>query len=51
MALLRDVHFLAFPANADIAAAASLSAFSDFRGPKSGGVVTPGTIFRGFTPG
>jgi hypothetical protein len=52
MALLRDVHFSDFPGNADVAAAAaSLSAFNDFRGPKIGGVVTPGSIFRGFTPG
>jgi hypothetical protein len=52
MALLRDVRFTDFAANADVAAAAaSLSGFSDFRGPKSGGLVTPGTLFRGFTPG
>jgi hypothetical protein len=52
MALLRDIHFSNYAANADVAAAAaSLSAFSDFRGPKSGGVVTPSTLFRGFTPG
>jgi hypothetical protein len=52
MALLRDIHFSDYETNTDVAtAAASLSAFSDFRGPKVGGVVTPGTLFRGFTPG
>ena len=52
MALLRDIHFSNYATNTDVAAAAaSLSAFSDFRGPKSGGVVTPSTLFRGFTPG
>ena len=33
------------------AACAELSALSDFRGPKIGGAVTPGTIFRGPTAG
>jgi hypothetical protein len=52
MALLRDVHFSDYTTNADVAAAAaSLSAFTDFRGPKIGGAVTPGTLFRGFTRG
>ncbi len=52
MALARDVHFLDFEADPIIAAAANeLSAFSDFRGPKSGGRVTPDTVFRGSTPG
>jgi hypothetical protein len=52
MALLRDVRFSDFPTNLDVAAAASsLSSFSDFRGPKIGGAVTPDTLFRGFTPG
>jgi hypothetical protein len=52
MALLRDIHFSDYGGNADVAAAAaSLSAFSDFRGPKIGGAVTTGTLFRGFTPG
>lgn len=52
MALLRDVHFNDFAANATAAAAAtSLSAFSDFRGPKIGGAVTPATLFRGVTRG
>jgi len=52
MALARDVHFLDFEADPIIAAAANeLSAFSDFRGPKNGGRVTPDTVFRGSTPG
>jgi hypothetical protein len=52
MALLRDVNFTAFGSQPDVAAAAaSLSAFSDFRGPKVGGSVTPNTLFRGFTAG
>ena len=51
MALARDVHFSDYASDATIAAAASeLSGFSDFRGPKSGGAVTPGTLFRGDTP-
>ena len=52
MALLRDVAFSTFNANADVAAAAaSLSGFSDFRGPKVAGAVTVDTLFRGLTPG
>lgn len=53
MALLRDVPFSDFAADADVAsAAASLTAdFSDFRGPKIGGAVTPDSLFRGLTPG
>jgi hypothetical protein len=52
MALLRDVKFADFAADPNVAAAAaSLSAFSDFRGPKVAGQVTPDTIFRGITPG
>ncbi len=52
MALTRDVHFSDFGSNADIAAAvADLNNKSDFRGPKSGGAVTPDTVFRGNTPG
>ena len=52
MALLRDVPFL----NYDIhplaqAAAADLSALSDFRGPKLGRHVTTKTLFRGLTTG
>lgn len=52
MALLRDVHFSDYESDSTAAgAAADLSRFSDFRGPKDGGAVTPGTLFRGFTPG
>ncbi len=52
MALARDVHFSDYASDATtLAAAAELSRFSDFRGPKSGGAVTPGTLFRGDTPG
>ena len=52
MALARDVHFLDYGADATIAAAAAeLSRFSDFRGPKTNGQVTPDTVFRGNTPG
>jgi hypothetical protein len=52
MALLRDVNFTSYGANPNVtAAAASLSGFSDFRGPKIGGNVTPATLFRGFTTG
>ncbi|HEX8065947.1 MAG TPA: vanadium-dependent haloperoxidase [Thermoleophilaceae bacterium] len=52
MALLRDVDFEDYATDATAAeAAADLSRFSDFRGPKEGGKVTPGTLFRGFTPG
>jgi hypothetical protein len=52
MALSRDVHFSDYATDATTrAAAAELSRFSDFRGPKSGGAVTPGTLFRGDTPG
>ena len=32
-------------------AAAELSTLSDFRGPREGGFVTPGTLFRGSAPG
>ncbi len=51
-ALCRDIHFDAYGADGTIgAAAADLSALSDFRGPKDGGVVTTDTIFRGPTAG
>ncbi len=52
MALARDLHFEDFGASPIIAVAgADLSRFSNFRGPKTGGQVTPDTIFRGNTPG
>lgn len=51
-ALARDVPFIEYDTNSlTIAAAADLSKFSDFRGPKEDGVVTPNTLFRGNTPG
>ena len=51
-ALARDVHFSDYATNSlTQQAAADLSRFSDFRGPKSGGQVTPGTLFRGIAPG
>jgi hypothetical protein len=52
MALMRDVYFEDYATDPTIAAAAAdLSRFSDFRGPKGAGQVTPATIFRGITPG
>jgi len=50
--LLRDVPFADYAADAGVAeACADLNALSDFRGPRSGGAVTPTTIFRGPYPG
>lgn len=52
MALARDISFSDYDSHPLIAEAASdLSRLSDFRGPRSGRNVTPGTIFRGPTPG
>jgi hypothetical protein len=52
LALTRDVPFSEYDSNPLInAAAADMSAFSDFRGPKKNGLVTPATLFRGNTPG
>ena len=53
MALLRDVPFAQYATNPIAnAAAADLTLYgNDFKGPKSGGAVTPGTLFRGRTPG
>ncbi len=52
MALARDVYWLDYDSNpTTTAAAAELSALSDFRGQKIGGQVTPGALFRGNTPG
>jgi hypothetical protein len=52
MALCRDVHFSDYGSSPIVAdAAADLSRFPDFRGPKIGGQVTPETVFRGSTPG
>ncbi|PXY22619.1 vanadium-dependent haloperoxidase [Prauserella muralis] len=52
MALCRDVPFTEF-ADSPLAehAAAELTGLTDFRGPKKGGRVTPGTLFRGSTRG
>lgn len=52
MALLRDVPFSQYAASSIAnAAAADLTSYgSDFKGPKSGGSVTPQTLFRGITP-
>lgn len=51
-ALTRDVHFADYATNSLVQQAAQdLSRFSDFRGPKSGGQVTPGTLFRGIASG
>jgi hypothetical protein len=51
-ALTRDVPFSQYGTDPIIAqAAADLSNFSDFRGPKVNGHVTPDVIFRGSTPG
>src|ERR1700674_3534706 len=52
MALARDIPFSQY-GNEPITAAAiaDLNNLSQFRGPKVSGQVTPGTLFRGFTPG
>lgn len=51
-ALTRDVPFADYASNGLVQqAAADLSRFSDFRGPKAGGQVTTGTLFRGIAPG
>lgn len=52
MALAREIPFRDFASDPLIAAAvADLNAFSEPQGPKQGGLVTPGTLFRGDTPG
>jgi len=52
MALARDVPFTDYGTNPiTLAAVADLSKFSDFRGPKVNGVVTPEKLFRGNVPG
>ncbi|MGH7901006.1 MAG: vanadium-dependent haloperoxidase [Thermodesulfobacteriota bacterium] len=51
-ALLRDVNFLDYQTDPIAQAAADdLSNFSDFRGPKQGGIVTSQTLFRDDYPG
>jgi hypothetical protein len=52
MALARDIPFSEYGNEPLTAAAiADLNRMSDFKGPKVGGAVTPGTLFRGATPG
>jgi hypothetical protein len=52
MALTRDVSLADYGSSPAIAAAAAdLTAMSDFRGAKAGGAVTPGTLFRGTAAG
>ncbi len=52
MALARDIPFTEYDTSPTTrAVTAELSRISDFRGPKVGGQVTTGTLFRGFTPG
>jgi membrane-associated phospholipid phosphatase len=53
MALARDVKFTDFATDPIVADAAAdlTNNFTDFRGPKIGGAVTPETLFRGNTPG
>lgn len=51
-ALTRDVPFIEYQTNALIGeAAADLSAFSDYRGPRAGGAVTANALFRGIGVG
>ncbi|WP_427452553.1 vanadium-dependent haloperoxidase [Litorimonas sp. WD9-15] len=51
-ALCRDVNFSEYDSNPLITAAvADLNAFEETVGPKDGGSVTSGTVFRGETPG
>lgn len=51
-ALCRDVPFNDYATHPlTLAACADLSTFSDYRAPKSGGVVIPDLLFRGYTPG
>ncbi|WP_427037109.1 hypothetical protein [Cytobacillus pseudoceanisediminis] len=51
-ALTRDIPFRAYESDPLIAeAAGDLSGFSDFRGPKDNGKVTPETLFRSEFPG
>jgi hypothetical protein len=52
MALLRDVNFLDYSLSPMANAAASdINGLSDYRGPKSGGTVTPDLLFRDPLPG
>ncbi|HME12472.1 MAG TPA: vanadium-dependent haloperoxidase [Candidatus Acidoferrum sp.] len=50
--LLRDVPFTQYETNATVAqAAAELSGLQAYQGPRVGGQVTPGVLFRGGFPG
>lgn len=52
MAVTRDVRFDRWDSDPlTVAAAEDLSTFSDFTGPRSGGQITPDTLYRGQTPG
>ena len=52
MALARDVAFTDYETHpVTQAASGELTKLSTFRGPKAGGAVIPGTLFRGFTAG
>jgi hypothetical protein len=52
MALARDIPFTQYGNEPiTIAALEGLNKLKDFRGPKINGKVTPGTLFRGSTPG
>lgn len=52
MAITRDVSYRDYDTDPLIAAAVDdLNAFSETVGPKENGLVTPGTLFRGETPG
>ncbi len=52
-ALTRDTHFSDYASSPDVSLAINdlNSSFSNFRGPKNAGVVTPDTVFRGTLPG
>ena len=53
MALLRDVNFNDYANSCPLAdaAAAELSSLPGYKGPRSGGTVTPNVLFRGVYPG
>lgn len=52
MAYTRDVRFSEYDTHPRTnAAAADMSNFSDFTGPREGGSITTSTLFRGLTPG
>jgi len=51
-ALTRDVPFVNYEGDPLIQAAANnLSSFSEYQGPKAGGIITPAVLFRGNFPG